>query len=101
MYCLFVFWNFRKHRMYLGIVGVLCSINCYFEYGIRIRCIFCIYEHNMNIIFDIFRKNLENFPRSVNNYRTKYLFEILGGLLVPPHPIPGVNVKVPFREKIL
>ena len=26
-------------EMYFGVVGVFCTINCYFEYRIRIQCI--------------------------------------------------------------
>ena len=38
-----VFEMCRKYlmfKMYFGIVGMFRIINCYFEYGIRIRCLF-------------------------------------------------------------
>ena len=39
-------------RMYVGMIGLFCTINCYFEYSIRILCI-CLY---MGTYFkDIFR----------------------------------------------
>ena len=33
------FRAFQTFRMYFDIIGVFSIINCYFEYGIRIRCI--------------------------------------------------------------
>ena len=34
------FSKIPENRMYFGIVGLFCIINCYFEYRIRILCIF-------------------------------------------------------------
>ena len=40
----YLFLNLLKYwmffRMYFGIVGVFGTINSYFEFGIRIRCIY-------------------------------------------------------------
>ena len=38
----FLFLHFAKSRKYFGIVGLICTINRYFEYRIRILCI-CLY----------------------------------------------------------
>ena len=35
-----VFQTFPKTRKYFGMFGLFCKINCYFEYRIRILCIF-------------------------------------------------------------
>ena len=43
-------------RMYFGMFGVSCIINCYFEYGTRILCIFCIYEDFLKVCLYIFSK---------------------------------------------
>ena len=47
--------NVPKCRKYFGIVGLLCTITRYFEYRIWIMCIFCIWEHTLMILFNIFR----------------------------------------------
>ena len=41
-------------RMRFGVFGVFCIINCYFEYRIRILCIFCRPDHNLKILLNIF-----------------------------------------------
>ena len=68
--------------------------------------VFCIYEDILNIFLNIF----ETCPRSVNIFRTDFVFFIVCDILgfggynwapppPPPTPIHGVNVKVPFRGK--
>ena len=57
-------------------LGVFCTINLYFEYGIRILCIFCTYEHILKIFPTCFDNKIETNPRSVNNSRTNYLFDM-------------------------
>ena len=43
IYYLFeVFPDFRKFEVQVGILGVFCITNCYFECVYRGRCIFCI-----------------------------------------------------------
>ena len=75
--------TFRKQKMciemYFGILGVFCTINYYFEYRIRIMCIFLymgtyfkdIFRHFSNPqnhkIFD--PPKVKNKSRSVNNFR--------------------------------
>ena len=44
-YCFFLFFfeslkTNRNCRMYFGISGVFCIINCHFEYDIQILCFF-------------------------------------------------------------
>ena len=85
---------FRTFRKYIGIDGVFCTINYYFELGIRIRCIFLY-------IWTYFKvsSNFGSFFRSVNNLRTTdSLFYFVGFLVPPPHPrrqcqssLPGGN----------
>ena len=53
-------------EIYFCIVGVLCTINyVFFNAFIVFGDVFCIYEHNVKIIFDIFGKmsqKCEQFP---------------------------------------
>ena len=51
----FLFRKFQNLRMHFGIVDLFCTINCYFEYWIRIPCIFCIWDHFLNVLLNIFR----------------------------------------------
>ena len=55
--------------IFFGVVGVFCTINHYFEFGIRILCIFLYIGSYFKDIFELF---LETCPRSVNNFRTNY-----------------------------
>ena len=48
----------RKFRMYFGISAVFCTINCYFEYRTRIRCIFLYIGSDFKDIFEHFFKNI-------------------------------------------
>ena len=45
-------------RMYFGIYGVFCIINCYFEYGIRILCIFLYIGRYFKDLFEHFFKHV-------------------------------------------
>ena len=87
------FWfsrTFPKKRKYSVIVGLLCIINCYFEYRIRILCIWLYMRTWFKMIFwDFFRKNSKNVskkfkkcPRSVNNFRTDNFARYCFGILV-------------------
>ena len=44
----------KKFRICFGRFGVFCSVNFYFEYRIRSRAFFCIWEHSLRIIFGHF-----------------------------------------------
>ena len=65
--------------MYFGIFGLFCTINCYFEYRIRIVCIFLyVGTYFEDFCFhstpkiEIFRPpQIEHLPRSVNNFRIR------------------------------
>ena len=65
--------------MCFGIVGLFCIINCYFEYGIRIRCTLLYMGTLVKCIFEHFYEHFLNSPRSVNNFRTKDCFGYLWG----------------------
>ena len=58
---------FRNCRMYFGIFGVFCTINCYFAYVYRILCIFCIYDHILKMFFEVV---VQKCRRSVISFRT-------------------------------
>ena len=68
-------------RMYFGVLGAFRIINCYFEYRIRILCIFFVYGNMFKRYFRHFLNKIENVTRSVNNVRTNYLgeFGVLNG----------------------
>ena len=78
-----------------GVFVLLIDFQCVY----RIRCRFlCI-----GMVFFTF---LGKDPRSVNSLRTNYFLCLgwdLGGLFAPltTTPIPGVNVKAPFRGKFM
>ena len=70
-----MFENIGISEMNFGVVGVLCTINCYFEYVYRIRCIFLYIGTCFRYLFEnLFSK----CPRRMNNFRTNYLFEMFG-----------------------
>ena len=45
-----MFWIFE---MYFGVVGVFCTINCHFKFGIRIRCLFLYIVTYFTDVFEI------------------------------------------------
>ena len=69
----FVSKQIRCFQMYVGIVGVFSIINCYFEYVYRIRGIF---PYIRSYFEDMFKQFVQKCPRSVNNFRMNYLFEM-------------------------
>ena len=79
-----VFQNVRLFgfvRKYFGIVGVICTINCYFESRIQILCIFLYMGTYFRDIFDTFFENVRNVPEVITIFvRTNCLrsFGILG-----------------------
>ena len=81
----------RKSRMYFGIAGLFCTINCYFEYRNRILCIFLYMGTYFKDIFEHFSTpksifldpQIDNFPTSVTNFR----IEDLLGFLVLTGPL--------------
>ena len=50
------FPNKSINEKYFGIFGIPCKTNCYFEYRIRILCIFLYMGTYFKLIFDIFRR---------------------------------------------
>ena len=93
--------------MYFWVFGVFCIMNCYFRCDYRIHCIFLyIWTYSKYRFWHFWRKNVPE----VWTIFVRILFCDLGGFgggpkcppnhrhhHPPPSPIPGVNVKVPFR----
>ena len=73
---------FSTFRKYFGIFGIFCIINRYFEYRIRIRCIWLYLGTWFKICFYVFWDLFKKCPRSVNSFRTK-CFWIFWGILDP------------------
>ena len=95
--------NFSKQMIsgiYFWVLGVFCIIYYYFECVYRIRCRFLYIWSYFNDIAQHFSKNVsEVWTILVRNMFLCFLWIwVLNG---PPHPtpIPGVNVKDPFRGK--
>ena len=73
-----MFQNFPKKSKVFLHFWCFCKTNCNFEYRIRIQCI-KLYMGTW--VKDIFRPEkvekstpeIENFPRRVNNFRTKHI----------------------------
>ena len=93
--------------MDLSIMGAFYTINRYCEYYIRILCIWLYIGTWLKDIFWDFFEKIQRCPRSVNNFRTNYSFDILGDLCGPKwsrrrrrrrHPLsvrPSVPSSVP------
>ena len=55
--------HFSKFRKYFDIVGIFCIINRYFEYRIRIRCIWLYMGTWFKIVFwQLFKTNPKHVP---------------------------------------
>ena len=88
------FWTFGKWILYCWCAFVLYFV--IFNAFIGFCVVFCIYEHTLKIIF-IFWK----MTRSVNNFRTIFIFVIYCDLLwfvAPPYPLPWRQSKFPSRR---
>ena len=70
---IFIFRKLPTVRNYFDTFGVFCNINCYFQYGIRILCLFLYIGRYFKGIFDIF-EIFWKMTRSVNNFSTKNIF---------------------------
>ena len=101
---LFLIWENRCWGIVPNVFWHIFSL--YYKWLFRIRLLdslyFSVYE---NIFKKVSSMIFEKCPRSVNNFRTKYLWGTFcdsGGLKWSPSPtpIPSVNVKVPFWGKI-
>ena len=81
------FENFPKNPknwIYFGIDGLLLYNKSFLNIGFGIVVFNSIWEHGLNVFLNIFSKNKKH--RSVNNFRTKDLFDIwedLGSSMVP------------------
>ena len=80
-----------------------CVLNWFFIFDafIGLGVFFCIYDDSLKILLYIFWNNvLEVWTIFVRTVFLR-LFGIFGVLNGPPTPIPGINVKVPFRGKLI
>ena len=70
-----VFWLFVYFIQYIVILNI----------GFGFCVVVCIWEHILEICFDIYFKKKSNNKknRSVNNFRTNYLFEFVFGFWGP------------------
>ena len=72
--------------MAFDVFGGFCVISCYFEYRIRIRCLFLYMGtsyKNMFLIFSTFLKR----SRSVNTFRTFFLHKCIYTGISPSCPV--------------
>ena len=84
------FSKFSTEKMFPKCFGsYFVRINWYFEYRIRILCIFLLWEHISNIVRHFRQTKSILCTRSVNNFRTNYLLVICWGLLVLNGPLNG------------
>ena len=86
---------FPKLRKDVGVFGLFCIINRYFESRIRIRCIELYMGTWFKHFFDIFRDCFKKRHRSVNSFRTDHFvrdvfgFGVLNGLTSLKYPSEG------------
>ena len=61
--------------MYVGVVGVFCILNLYYEYDIRILCtLLYIGTYFKDRVRQFSGPKIENVPRSVNTFHTNCVF---------------------------
>ena len=90
-YYFFEFWNLRNilsFKIYLGIPGVSFTINCYFEYRIRILCLLL---YMGTYLTDTFRHFFGFSVPEVLTFFVRNIFFDNFGVLMPPHPHPPTH----------
>ena len=96
-----IFDVFRFVEMYFCIFRVFCIINCYFYCVYRIRCHFLYIWRYFKVFLRCLKKRsqkCEQFSYELSLVFFVNIFLNFGNKWSPtPTPIPGVNVKVPFR----